>query len=383
MTKLSVEKLFLDFGSHEILKNVSVGLERGEVVVLLGPSGSGKTTLLRAIAGLELPKRGTIRIDDQVMFDGASNLEVPAEQRNLGFVFQSYGLWPHRTVFDNVAYGLRLRKLPAAEVERRTRKALDELGLGVLSRRYPHQLSGGQQQRVATARSLVYEPPVILMDEPLSNLDAKLREEAKSWLRSLIVELQLSAVVVTHDQSEAMAMADRIVLLSAGRVEQEGTPEEIYNQPRTLFAAEFFGLNNRLTGRVEQIDGSSALLAGPGWRARGNAREALRPGEPGVGVIRVERGRLASAAGDNRFEVTAVTSMFMGDHWQHILRLGETLVQVKGDCRITGSAHWLEVAPEDLWIFKDPTGGGVSASQAPALEGPGLPRAAAAAVAQP
>jgi iron(III) transport system ATP-binding protein len=229
MTKLSVENLFLDFGSHEILKDVSVVLERGEVLVLLGPSGSGKTTLLRAIAGLELPKRGRIKIDDQLMFDGASKLEVPAEQRNLGFVFQSYGLWPHRTVFDNVAYGLRLRKLPTAEVERRTRKALDELGLGDLSRRYPHQLSGGQQQRVAIARSLVYQPPVILMDEPLSNLDAKLREEAKSWLRGLIVELQLSAVVVTHDQSEAMAMADRIVLLSAGRVEQEGPPEQIYN----------------------------------------------------------------------------------------------------------------------------------------------------------
>jgi iron(III) transport system ATP-binding protein len=382
MTKLSVENLFLDFGSHEILKDVSVVLERGEVLVLLGPSGSGKTTLLRAIAGLELPKRGRIKIDDQLMFDGASKLEVPAEQRNLGFVFQSYGLWPHRTVFDNVAYGLRLRKLPTAEVERRTRKALDELGLGDLSRRYPHQLSGGQQQRVAIARSLVYQPPVILMDEPLSNLDAKLREEAKSWLRGLIVELQLSAVVVTHDQSEAMAMADRIVLLSAGRVEQEGPPEQIYNQPRTLFAAEFFGLNNRLTGRVEQVDGGAALLAGPGWRVRGDAREALRPGDPAVGVVRVERARLASAAGDNRLEVTPVTSMFMGDHWQHMFRLGETLVQVKGDRRIEGGARWLEVAPGDLWLFKDPAGGAPEGA-APVPERPGVPRAAAAALAQP
>jgi iron(III) transport system ATP-binding protein len=382
MTKLSVENLFLDFGSHEILKDVSVVLERGEVLVLLGPSGSGKTTLLRAIAGLELPKRGRIKIDDQVMFDGASKLEVPAEQRNLGFVFQSYGLWPHRTVFDNVAYGLRLRKLPTAEVERRTRKALDELGLGDLSRRYPHQLSGGQQQRVAIARSLVYQPPVILMDEPLSNLDAKLREEAKSWLRGLIVELQLSAVVVTHDQSEAMAMADRIVLLSAGRVEQEGPPEQIYNQPRTLFAAEFFGLNNRLAGRVERVDNGSALLAGPGWRVRGDAREALRPGDPAVGVVRVERARLASAAGDNRLEVTPVTSMFMGDHWQHMFRLGETLVQVKGERRIEGGACWLEVAPGDLWIFKDPAGGAPEGA-APVPERPGVPRAAAAALAQP
>ena len=382
MIKLSVDNLFLDFGSHEILKGVSVRLERGEVLVLLGPSGSGKTTLLRAIAGLEVPKRGSIRIDDKVMFDDAGKLEVPAEERNLGFVFQSYGLWPHRTVFDNVAYGLRLRKMPAAEVGRRVQRALAELGLGDLSRRFPHQLSGGQQQRVAIARSLVYEPPVILMDEPLSNLDAKLREEAKSWLRGLIVELQLSAVVVTHDQSEAMAMADRIVLLQDGCIEQEGTPEDIYNQPRTLFAAEFFGLNNRLAGRVEQVDGSTAVVAGPGWRLRGAARDSLRPGEPAVAVVRVERSRLAGAAGANRSEVTPVTSMFMGDHWQHMFRLGEALVQVKSDDRLADGPHWLEVAADDLWIFRGPGNGGAPDGAA-APESLGMPREAAPAVAQP
>ena len=198
----------------------------GEVVALLGPSGSGKTTLLRAVAGLEAPHGGSIAIGDNVFFDARARIDLPAEKRGLGLVFQSYALWPHRTVFDNVAYGLKLRNVPAAEIKARVEKALSQIGLGHLAARYPHQLSGGQQQRVALARALVYEPPVILLDEPLSNLDAKLREEARAWLRELIVTLGLSALCVTHDQVEAMAIADRILLLNAGVIEQEGTPTD-------------------------------------------------------------------------------------------------------------------------------------------------------------
>ena len=164
-------------------------LRQGEVVSLLGPSGSGKTTLLRAVAGLEGPKRGRITIGDRVVYDGAARREIPAEERNLGLVFQSYALWPHKTVFDNVAYPLKLRKTPQAEVRERVQAVLDQLGLGKLGQRHPHQLSGGQQQRVAIGRALVYSPPVILLDEPLSNLDAKLREEARAFLRELIVRL--------------------------------------------------------------------------------------------------------------------------------------------------------------------------------------------------
>ena len=189
MAELNVENLHLSYGDNPILKGVTLVLNRGEVVSLLGPSGSGKTTLLRAVAGLEQPHRGQIRIGDKVVFDGDSGLEIPAESRNLGLVFQSYALWPHKTVFDNVAYGLRLRKIATAEIATRVKKALEELSLGHLAERFPHQLSGGQQQRVAIARALVYNPPVILMDEPLSNLDAKLREEARAWLRELIVEM--------------------------------------------------------------------------------------------------------------------------------------------------------------------------------------------------
>jgi len=201
MAELTVENLHLTYGTNPILKGVSLTLNQGEVVSLLGPSGSGKTTLLRAVAGLEAPHQGRIMLRDRTIFDGATHLEVPAEARNLGLVFQSYALWPHKTVFDNVAFGLKLRKVGSGEIATRVKKALDELSLGHLAERFPHQLSGGQQQRVAIARALVYNPPVILMDEPLSNLDAKLREEARAWLRDLIVTMRLSSLVVTHDQS--------------------------------------------------------------------------------------------------------------------------------------------------------------------------------------
>src|SRR4029450_11051275 len=182
MSELTVDNVKLAYGDNPILKGVSLTLERGEVVALLGPSGSGKTTLLRAVAGLERPRGGRVGGADKVVFDGAKGVDIPAEGRNLGLVFQSYALWPHKTVADNVGYGLKLRKVPAAEIATRVQAALDQLSLGHLSARFPHQLSGGQQQRVALARALVYEPPVILLDEHLPNLDAKLTEERRAGL---------------------------------------------------------------------------------------------------------------------------------------------------------------------------------------------------------
>jgi iron(III) transport system ATP-binding protein len=262
MNVLTVNDLHLDYGSgpsaNPILKGVSMHLQRGEVVALLGPSGSGKTTLLRAVAGLESPKAGTIDIGERRVFDGSKKQELPAEARNLGLVFQSYALWPHKTVFDNVAYGLKLRRMPAREIEPKVNEVLSQLGLGHLGKRFPHELSGGQQQRVAIARALVYNPPVILLDEPLSNLDAKLREEARAFLRELIVRLGLSALMVTHDQAEAMAISDRILLLNNGKIEQQGTPQSMYESPDTLFTAEFMGSNNRLPAQVVQRSGNGS-----------------------------------------------------------------------------------------------------------------------------
>ena len=351
MTKLAVDDLHLAYGSNRSLTGVSMQLEQGEVVSLLGPSGSGKTTLLRAVAGLEAPQSGRIRIDGQPVYDGAAALEVPAERRNLGLVFQSYALWPHRTVSDNVAYGLRLRKVPAAEAARRVQTALDNLGLGALAQRLPHQLSGGQQQRVAIARALVYNPPVILMDEPLSNLDAKLREEARAWLRELILELQLSALVVTHDQGEAMAMSDRILLLNNGVIEQQGTPQEMYAGPRTRFTAEFMGSNNAIGGKVAELRNGEARIAGDGWELWGAARGALAVGGPATGMIRLERVRVADAGGDNRVRLPLVTSMFLGDRWEHLFHLGGARLRAYGASALAPGDHWLEIPRRDLWVF--------------------------------
>ena len=228
---------------------------------------------------------------------------MPAEERGLGLVFQSYALWPHRTVFDNVAYGLKLRGISAAETKARVEKTLSQIRLGHLAARYPHQLSGGQQQRVAIARALVYEPPVILLDEPLSNLDAKLREEARAWLRTLIVTLGLSAIHVTHDQVEAMAIADRVVLLDAGVIAQEGSPTALYNEPVTLFAAEFMGSNNRLDGKLVDNWGGRATVEVFGERLTGASRTKATTGTKVTGVIRIERVRCASGGGPNRLKM--------------------------------------------------------------------------------
>ena len=348
---LVVENLHLQYGDNPILKGVSMTLEPGEVVALLGASGSGKTTLLRSVAGLEQPSRGRIAIGDAVLFDSAAGIDVPVEKRNLGLVFQSYALWPHRTVFENVAYGLRLRNVAAGEVGDRVTQALTNLGLGALADRLPHQLSGGQQQRVAIARALVYNPPVILMDEPLSNLDAKLREEARAWLRELILKMRLSALVVTHDQNEAMAMSDRILLLNNGIIEQQGTPQELYGQPNTLFVADFMGSNNRIEGKVVERRGSAALLAGDGWQLWGEARGSGGQAGPATGMVRLERVRLAAGEGDNTLKLPLVTSMFLGDRWEHLFHRGGLRLRAYGPVALAGGEQWLEVPRDSLWIF--------------------------------
>jgi iron(III) transport system ATP-binding protein len=351
MAELTVADLHLQYGDNPILKGVSMELNRGEVVSLLGPSGSGKTTLLRAVAGLEQPRAGSIRIGERVVFDGALGIEEPAERRNLGLVFQSYALWPHKTVYDNVAYGLKLRKVPRSDAADRVKQVLDQLGLGALGARLPHQLSGGQQQRVAIARALVYNPPVILLDEPLSNLDAKLREEARAFLRELIVRLGLSALVVTHDQGEAMAMSDRILLLNNGRIEQQGTPQEMYGRPRTLFAAEFMGSNNRLAGRIAEVRDGRARLEGAGWSLWGTVQGEAAAGREAHGVIRLERVRVADGGEGNRVRVPLSTSMYLGDKWEHLFRLGGAPVRAHGPDELAAGEYWLEFPPERFWIF--------------------------------
>ncbi|EHG8281048.1 ABC transporter ATP-binding protein [Klebsiella oxytoca] len=353
MIELSVENLHLTYGDNPVLKGVSMELRRGEVVSLLGPSGSGKTTLLRAVAGLEKPTSGTIAIGKTRVYDGNPRSEIPAEERNLGLVFQSYALWPHKTVFENVAYPLRLRKVAAAEIKQRVQSVLDQLGLGHLGNRHPHQLSGGQQQRVAIGRALVYNPPVILLDEPLSNLDAKLREEARVFLRELIVKLGLSALMVTHDQNEAMAISDRILLLNNGVIEQQGTPQEMYGSPRTLFAAEFMGSNNRLHGTVTDLDNGRARIEGASWALWGMAGEGVSVGAEATAVIRVERLRIASSPQENMLELALLTSMYLGDRWEYLFRTegDDFAIRAYGSALRDAERCHLTLPVNDLWIF--------------------------------
>jgi iron(III) transport system ATP-binding protein len=351
MADLSVNDLALRYGNTEILKGVSVAVPPGKVVALLGPSGSGKTTLLRAVAGLETPHRGTITIGDKIYFDAARKIDLPAEARGLGLVFQSYALWPHRTVFQNVAYGLKLRGASAAAIKLRVGKALAQIGLADLAGRYPHQLSGGQQQRVALARALVYEPAVILLDEPLSNLDAKLREEARAWLRQLIVSLGLSALMVTHDQIEAMAIADRITLLNVGCIEQEGTPTELYKEPATLFAAEFMGNNNRIDGSlVDKADGR-AVIEAMGVRFEGLARTAAAAGARATGVIRLEKVMLGGGPGLNRVLMRLKTQMYIGERWELVFVHEALSVRAYTSAPLKHEFYHVEFPPAALWIF--------------------------------
>ncbi|HEX9309000.1 MAG TPA: ABC transporter ATP-binding protein [Anaeromyxobacter sp.] len=354
MARLAVEDVHRRLGENEVLSGVSFEMRPGEIVALLGPSGSGKTTLLRQIAGLDHPDRGRIVVGDEVLFDGATGTAVPAEERRIGLVFQSYALWPHRTVFENVAYGLRLRGVPAREVRERVTAVLAQLGLGSLPARYPHELSGGQQQRVALARALVYDPRLLLLDEPLSNLDAKLREEARAWLRELILRLEIAAVMVTHDQAEALAIANRIVLLERGVVAQQGAPQEIYERPASLFAAEFMGTNNRLVGVVAERSGAGARVRGEGFEVSGLVREEVGPGDRAVAVVRLERTRLLDAPAPNALAVRLEAALYLGDRWDYLFRAGTARLRLWAASAPADRPYWVGLPPESVWIFRAP-----------------------------
>ena len=351
MADLAVRNLALRLGDAEILQGVSLTVAAGEAVALLGASGSGKTTLLRAIAGLERPHAGSIAIGERVLFDAERGIDLPAEQRGLGLVFQSYALWPHRTVFENIATGLKLRDVTPDEITQRVDRVLAQFDLSAFAARLPAQLSGGQQQRVAIARALVYEPPVILLDEPLSNLDARLREDARGWLRLLITTLGLSAIHVTHDQAEAMAIADRIVLLDAGRIAQDGSPSALYSEPASRFAAEFMGSNNRLDGVLLESANGRATLEVLGEPLIGLARTSAQKGATVAGIIRVERTPLAREAGRNRLAMTLKTAMYLGERWELWFERGHLSARAYAEAPPAAGEHYVEFAPEALWVF--------------------------------
>jgi iron(III) transport system ATP-binding protein len=351
MSKLIIEDLRLSYGDVEVLKGVDLAFEEGDVVCLLGRSGSGKTTLLRAIAGLQDPSGGAIRIDGKTVYDSRAGINIPSEKRGLGLVFQSYALWPHKTVFDNIAYALKLRGIKSAEIRTRVMNALKGVELDGLQDRYPHQLSGGQQQRVALVRALAYEPPVILLDEPLSNLDAKLREDARLWIRDIIRSLRLTAVFVTHDQVEAMAICDKIVLLDKGMVVQLGGPEELYNNPKSLFAAEFMGANNQFRSAIAGRRKNQAEIKIEGRSIFGENRSGKDAGADAVGVIRVDRVSIVDGESENCLPAKLETSLYLGGYYENVFSVGTARIRHRGAKLAPKESYWLRLPPEDLWIF--------------------------------
>ncbi|HKD29885.1 MAG TPA: ABC transporter ATP-binding protein [Xanthobacteraceae bacterium] len=258
---IEVENLEVRYGSVTAVAGVSFQVRSGEQLTLLGPSGCGKTTTLRAIAGLERPTTGVIRIGGKCVYASAQRVNMPAEMRGLSMVFQSYAIWPHMTVYDNVAYGLRVRRQNPQEIRDKVRRALDLVHMGAYEQRQASQLSGGQQQRVALARACVFSPSVLLFDEPLSNLDAKLRADMRIELRELQHRLGITSVYVTHDLEEALAMSDRITVMRNGHIEQTGSPAEIYNFPRNAFVADFVGSSNLIEGQFRTDLAGNGLIA--------------------------------------------------------------------------------------------------------------------------
>lgn len=258
VAEIKLERLVKKYGDQRVVNEVSLLVTRGEFVTLLGPSGSGKTTTLMMIAGFVEPDEGDVYIG------GTRITEIPAHRRGIGMVFQHYALFPHMTIFDNVAYPLRMRRIPKKEIRKRVQSALELVQLPDVGARHPRQLSGGQQQRIAVARALVYEPDVLLMDEPLGALDRKLREQMQFELRTLQKSLGITTLYVTHDQQEAMSLSDRVVVMQEGRIEQIGPSDDLYENPRTHFVASFIGESNCLDGRLKKADESWAFITANG-----------------------------------------------------------------------------------------------------------------------
>jgi len=319
---IEVKDLVVQYGHVMAVRGVSFAVRLGEQLTLLGPSGCGKTTTLRAIAGLEPPTSGEIVIGGTPVFSSVKRISVPAERRGLSMVFQSYAIWPHMTVFDNVAYGLRVRRMGGREIAEKVGSALDMVQMGDFAQRSASKLSGGQQQRVALARAFVFSPSVLLFDEPLSNLDAKLRAEMRIELRELQHRVGITSVYVTHDLEEALAISDRIVVMRDGVIAQIGSPFEIYNYPRNAFVADFVGSANLIRGRHRPERGRDGLIAletAGGTLVYGTAhgRPIGAEGVFSVRTIHLGLSREAPPAQANVWPVRVRRSVFQGDFTQY------------------------------------------------------------------
>lgn len=315
-------------GQSKAVDGLTLEIGAGELFFLLGPSGCGKTTALRTVAGFYMPDEGRILFNDQ------DESRVPPHKRNTGMVFQNYALWPHMDVQTNVAYGLKMRRVPAADKDRRVKRALEIVHMQAYAERMPNQLSGGQQQRVALARALVIEPDVVLLDEPLSNLDAKLRIEMRTQIKDIHGKIGRTMIYVTHDQAEALSMADRIAVMRRGRLVQVGTPHELYTRPESAFVAQFIGGTNLLSGTLEEQGDLITVKTGAGIVRAKNGVKNIRRGDPVLCSVRPESLHINAADGQsdavsqatNRLLAEVKSIMYLGDNEQYVLGLGDRIV---------------------------------------------------------
>jgi ABC-type Fe3+/spermidine/putrescine transport system ATPase subunit len=363
---VQVTALRKSFDGTPALQGVGFEVPLGCTVSLLGPSGCGKTTMLRSIAGLETPDEGRISIGDTVVFDSERRIELPPEKRQVGMVFQSYAVWPHMTVGENVGFPLKIRKVPSREIETRVREVLALVGLDGLASRPSTNLSGGQQQRVALARAIVHQPRLVLFDEPLSNLDAKLRHQMRTELKQLQDRLGFTAIYVTHDQHEALALSDKVIVMRQGFVEAMATPRELFARPATPFVADFLGFDNMYEGEVvsagDENRGKRPLeisVGGTAVHCYWDGGAAPAPGAPVTVAFRSERvllgeSRASSDAVPNRYEGAVEASVYLGNCHEHVIRVGNLLVRAvgAGDSTIAADARVIvSVRPEDCIVF--------------------------------
>jgi iron(III) transport system ATP-binding protein len=353
MAKLRIKNLIKKFGEVKAADNFCLDIDEGEFVALVGPSGCGKTTTLRCIAGFIDPDDGEIILNDRVI--STNKFVLPPEQRNMAMVFQSYAVWPHKTVYKNISFGLELRKLPKSEVRDRVMKSLELTKLTGLENRYPNELSGGQQQRVALARGLVVEPDVLLLDEPLSNLDAILREEMRFDLREIQQKLKITSIYVTHDQTEAMVIADRIVVMNEGRIDQIGSAENIYHSSKSKFVASFVGTTNLLRGTLQKKDESFVEVRtekGMVLRVKKGEENALPEIDSNILIsvrpesIEIEPSKIEKA--DNLYRGKVVQKTFLGSFYDYRINVEKEVLRVQ-----TSSHKDLNVDSE-VWVYIDP-----------------------------
>ena len=359
---IDVAGLEKSFGDVRVIADLDLHVDAGKMLVLLGPSGCGKTTTMRAIAGLDTPSAGRITIGETVVFDAAKAINVPVDRRRVGMVFQSYAIWPHMTVYENVAFPLEIARTPRAETAARVAEVLELVGLGDFAARGASRLSGGQMQRVALARSLVNKPSVLLLDEPLSNLDARLRDHLRVQLREIQTQLKITAVYVTHDQHEALSLADQIVVLRAGSVLQSGEPIALYRAPKTSTVAAFLGYSNVFDATLTARTGTSGvarLLAGDAAiRGTVNAAAAaavaacVRPNDVRVAPLNADAGTLP----ENAFAAELILSSFEGSHIHYQARTADGVVwdaisaDVLGALRV-GDRVAVAVAPDAVLLL--------------------------------